>query len=200
MSEEMIGYLTKKQHNEIIDENGNFREHLGEVTRSILDQDLTIKSAASQCMRTDGVDYSRIANHCTDLNDHARIIHGLFGLITEIGELTDVFKKFFYYKKQPDWTNVQEELGDIFWYLCLLLDEVGKRTDEPLDEPIHMVINKLKVRYPEKFLEAKAIERNLEEERIALEESREEIIKRNEDELSKLAAEDLVSEYNEKGN
>lgn len=92
-------------------------------------------------------------------------IHMLMGLSTEIGELTDIFKKNFAYRKDIDWINVSEELGDIFWYLVNfcninLID---------LEEILQTNIDKLKTRYPEKFTEKNALNRNLDAEREILE-------------------------------
>lgn len=162
-----------------------------------VDRPLTISSAAEECLRTDlSVEgYNEFKLHCR-ISSNARLLHGILGLTTEIGELTDVFKRHFFYDKSIDWINVQEKLGDIFWYLVVLLDETSKQTSEPLTEPVSMVINKLKQRYPEKFLAIDALNRNLDKEREALE-TREEIVEKNERELTKLADEDAMPEVNE---
>jgi len=51
--------------------------------------------------------------------------HALIGMVTEIGELGDAFKKNFVYGKAIDNVNVMEECGDFLWYLVLLLDTKG---------------------------------------------------------------------------
>jgi hypothetical protein len=158
------------------------------------------------------------------------------GVITEIGETLDIFKKFLAYKKPMDIVNLGEELADMAWYIVnqctiqdLILDdhfeEVLMETEEIIrikmfsveglsselkaeailtlilgtyctpsnhifNAPIiqlamlhHIAswfdldffqcltnnIDKLKVRYPEKFTEEAAQNRDLEAERVELE-------------------------------
>lgn len=97
--------------------------------------------------------------------DNVRHVHALFGLITETGELVDAFKKHIFYGKPLDIVNVAEELGDLMWYVALLCDAAGV----DLDEAIRLVLQKLRVRYPEKFTEQQAQTRNLDQERATLE-------------------------------
>lgn len=47
--------------------------------------------------------------------------HYILGLVTEIGELADIFKKELAYKKEADMVNAQEEIGDFCWYLANLV-------------------------------------------------------------------------------
>ena len=92
-------------------------------------------------------------------------IHMALGLVTEAGELADVFKKNLAYNKSIDWINVQEEIGDLLWYVSGLCNINGFYLEEILQNNI----DKLRSRYPEKFDENKAINRNLENERQVLE-------------------------------
>lgn len=94
-----------------------------------------------------------------------RILHAAIGLVTESGELIDALKKSMYYGKELDLTNVKEEAGDILWYLAILFDAIG--TDFTTEQ--ERVIAKLKARFPEKFTDKLAAERNLEVERDVLE-------------------------------
>lgn len=48
-----------------------------------------------------------------DLNER----HMNLGVITEIGETLDIFKKLLAYKKPMDLVNLGEELADISWYI-----------------------------------------------------------------------------------
>jgi len=43
--------------------------------------------------------------------------HMLVGMLTEIGELADIYKKNLAYKKDIDVVNAKEELGDLCWYV-----------------------------------------------------------------------------------
>ena len=177
------------------------------------------------------------ARTCPDLKgEGVNERHMNLGVITEIGEAMDIFKKFLAYKKPMDLVNLGEELADMAWYIVnkcrfeeLILDddfnEVLAETKELVEErmftkndlpaelkaeailtlilvpycaptnnmfsaPIvqlamlhHIAswfdldffqcltnnIEKLKVRYPEKFTEEAAQNRDLEAERAELE-------------------------------
>lgn len=92
-------------------------------------------------------------------------MHMAMGLVTEAGEFLDVYKKTYAYDKKIDYVNLKEELGDILWYIANFCN-VNKWS---MEEVMEININKLKVRYPEKFTQENAINRNLEEERKVLE-------------------------------
>lgn len=92
-------------------------------------------------------------------------IHMALGLVTEAGEIADVFKKKLAYNKDIDWVNVKEEVGDIMWYVANLCNINGWDLRDILDTNI----NKLVKRYPEKFTNEKALNRDLEGERSILE-------------------------------
>ena len=94
-----------------------------------------------------------------------RILHAAIGCVTESGEMIDAIKKSMYYGKELDVVNLKEEAGDILWYLAILFDALG--TD--FETEMTRVINKLKVRYPEKFTEQAAEMRDLDKERQVLE-------------------------------
>lgn len=167
-----------------------------------------------------------------DLNER----HMNLGVITEIGEVLDIFKKLLAYNKPMDLVNLGEELADISWYivnkcrfqevalddnfdeviaevkelvdskmftvddltsvvkaeaiLTLLLNTYCGPTNTLFNSPIvqlgllHQIaswfdldyfqcltnnINKLKVRYPEKFTDEAAQNRDLKAERTELE-------------------------------
>lgn len=95
---------------------------------------------------------------------HLRTMHHLIGLQTEVGELVDAYKKTIYYGQPLDLVNVLEEVGDLEYYLELFCDsakidrEVAKRR----------VIDKLRQRYPDKFTQKDAIDRDLGAERATL--------------------------------
>jgi len=103
---------------------------------------------------------------CPDLGlDFNNQMHMAIGISTEAGELLDAYKKKLAYNKSLDKTNVAEEIGDLCWYvanLCRILNL-------DLQEILQNNIDKLRARYPEKFTEEKANNRNLEEERKILE-------------------------------
>jgi NTP pyrophosphatase (non-canonical NTP hydrolase) len=93
------------------------------------------------------------------------LMHAAAGVCTEGGELMDVFKKFHFYGKPIDWTNVEEEIGDVLWYLALACRASGTTLEAVAEKNIA----KLKARYPDKFTNFRAINRDLEAERKILE-------------------------------
>jgi NTP pyrophosphatase (non-canonical NTP hydrolase) len=94
-----------------------------------------------------------------------RLLHGAMGLCTESGEFMDMLKKHLFYGKPLDLVNAAEEIGDTEWYCGLIID-VLKTT---LDEVLTVNIAKLQKRFPEKFTEYHAENRNLDAERQILE-------------------------------
>lgn len=93
-----------------------------------------------------------------------RVIHAIFGMLTELGELADVYKKYIFYGKPIDLVNVKEEFGDKFWYDAIFSDATGIAFDDSMTT----VIQKLRKRYPEKFTQEAALIRNLDAERAVL--------------------------------
>jgi NTP pyrophosphatase (non-canonical NTP hydrolase) len=94
-----------------------------------------------------------------------RLIHGAMGLQTESSEMTDALKKHLFYGKELDITNVREEIQDCLWYISLIMDELGMTYEEAMITNI----DKLKARFPEKFTEYLAENRDLVTERKILE-------------------------------
>lgn len=101
----------------------------------------------------------------SELENKDDLLHAAMGLCTESGELMDVLKKHRYYGKPIDWVNVVEEIGDTAWYLALACRAAGTT----LEEVCMKNIAKLRARYPEKFTQEAALNRNVESERAILE-------------------------------
>ena len=101
----------------------------------------------------------QIGTHNEDL------LHGAIGLSTEANELLSALKAHLFYGKPLDAVNMMEELGDCFWFMSLLADYFNVTFEELME----MNINKLKIRYPHKFEQDKAINRSYENERKAFE-------------------------------
>ena len=95
-----------------------------------------------------------------------RLAHAIFGLIDELGELTGPLKKEAFYGKPADRTNVVEEIGDLMWFLAILLDERGIT----LEECLRANTRKLRVRYEQGFCDRDAIKRDIRAEYKAMEE------------------------------
>jgi NTP pyrophosphatase (non-canonical NTP hydrolase) len=110
------------------------------------------------------VNVKRSESPSFDLIDQ-RILHGAIGCSTEAGELLDSVKKSLFYNRQLDLVNVEEELGDLLWYMALIVDACGFDFGVILDKNIR----KLKIRYPEQFTDTNAENRDLQAERKELE-------------------------------
>jgi NTP pyrophosphatase (non-canonical NTP hydrolase) len=93
--------------------------------------------------------------------DYANLIHGVLGIVTEAGEISELLTKGI----NIDKVNLQEEIGDILWYIALICDTYGF----DLSEIKKRNIEKLAKRYPNLFTEHDAINRDLTGERKVLE-------------------------------
>ncbi len=96
------------------------------------------------------------------------LLHAAMGISTESGEMLDQLKRVIFYGKALDVVNVKEEIGDLMWYIAILIREL----DLDFEEILSLNIDKLKARFPEKFTEDKALNRDLSKERNILEGSR----------------------------
>lgn len=95
----------------------------------------------------------------------ANTTHMILGMQTEIGEFADPYKKHWAYGKELDKTNVKEELGDLMWYIACMCEFNGW----DLEQICQTNIEKLQARYPEKYTNENAINRDLNVEREILE-------------------------------
>ena len=115
---------------------------------------------------TDLTDYDPVLSRMHNLRT-MRLLHAAMGIDTESGEFMDMIKKHILYGKDIDITNLVEEAGDLLWYIALALDELGVSFDYVMDRNIA----KLRARYPKKFTEHDALNRDLDNERRVLEEA-----------------------------
>ena len=114
--------------------------------------------------RTDGDDehYKGVAERAAN---NARGIHYALGLVTESGEIADASKKHVAYGSGLDVTNIKEEIGDLLFYVARYMELYGWT----FEEVMQLNTDKLKARYPEKFTQDLAENRDLEKERGILE-------------------------------
>jgi len=94
-----------------------------------------------------------------------RVDHALFWMTTEVAEMVDNRKKNLAYWKPLDIINLKEEIWDLMRYVAILCDEFWFNFDDILEKNI----DKLRIRFPEKFSNDNANNRDLEAEREALE-------------------------------
>ena len=99
------------------------------------------------------------------VNTDADLLHGAIGVATESGELLDAIKKHIFYGKALDVVNLREEIGDVMWYLAILCRATGTN----MSDVASVNIEKLRLRYPDKFDAKQALNRNLKSERKILE-------------------------------
>jgi NTP pyrophosphatase (non-canonical NTP hydrolase) len=103
-----------------------------------------------------------------------RLLHAFMGICTESGEIVDALKKHIFYGKPLDLVNLKEEFGDLYWYLegpgaDSMANLLGTDPKTLIEDIKNINIEKLQSRYPEKFDENKAINRDLDKERKILE-------------------------------
>lgn len=92
-----------------------------------------------------------------------RLFHSIVGVTTESVEL---LKAIDLYLKHPiDNVNIMEEFGDMMWYMAIGVDQLGVSWEQVMDR----VIAKLKARYPDKYSDEYANNRDLDTERKILE-------------------------------
>ena len=118
------------------------------------------------CIRTESTQFCNLEDGAGIDYNKERLLHACMGMQTETAEFTDALKKSLFYGKTLDTVNLKEELGDLLWYVSIAMDELGTTYEAEMQR----VINKLKLRYPEKFTEEDATNRDLFAERKLLEE------------------------------
>ena len=121
------------------------------------------KQYIKDATRTEATNFSAMNERLND-DGLKRLLHAGIGLSTESGEFLDALKKHIFYGKELDKVNLAEEMGDLFWYMAIVADELGFEFEEVMEKNI----SKLKARYGEKFTEEAAEKRDLERERKIL--------------------------------
>ena len=112
-----------------------------------------------------------------------RILHGAMGITGEAGEIMEMLKKHLNYNRELDLLDLKEELGDICWYMAIILDEL----DSSFEEIMYINIKKLSKRYSKGFSESAANNRDKEAERAVIKKAAEEVMNENDKLLKKLA-------------
>jgi len=103
-------------------------------------------------------DYQASSDRLTELvkqKNGMRLLHGLLGMIDEVGEIAKAIKARIYYGKTLDIDNLVEETGDLAWFLAEFSSGLGKELSEILEANQA----KLRRRYPDGFSERSAIAR-----------------------------------------
>lgn len=125
------------------------------------------KQYVQGCLRTESYNVPEIRKRLFDEPNTIRLLHAAMGLCTEASEFLDVLKKHIFYGKPIDKVNLVEEIGDTYWYSAIACDAL----DITMIETMNINLKKLKKRFPEKFDEQLAIERDIDAERALLDEN-----------------------------
>ena len=89
-----------------------------------------------------------------DIGSAEQLLHALFGMASEVGELHGIYQKF--YQGHPiDEEHCMKELGDILW----MISEYATVMGISLNDVAHMNIAKLTARYPDGFRVADSLNR-----------------------------------------
>ena len=116
--------------------------------------------------RVPDIDFAMASIVAPQMIASLRSVHGVLGLVSEVGEIADCFQSAWYEARPVDAVNTAEECGDIGWYTALVCASVGN----DMGVAFKAVIEKLERRYlSNAFSEDAALNRNLAEERKALE-------------------------------
>lgn len=101
----------------------------------------------------------------SNAEEMANLLHGVIGMATEAGELLELLDGMIKRTRPFDKANLIEEVGDSKWYMAILSRVGGFVWGD--DERTN--INKLRARFPMRFTEYDANNRNLAAERVILE-------------------------------
>jgi NTP pyrophosphatase (non-canonical NTP hydrolase) len=88
------------------------------------------------------------------LNDYETEMHALHGMAAELGEIHEHYQKKFQ-GHDFDEAKIEDEVGDLLWFLCEYLTSRGLQLDGVMQSNIH----KLELRYPKGFSERRSKER-----------------------------------------
>lgn len=156
--------------------SGQFHEEIVNpfLLGTVLDNAIRTGSCLDQCKK--GLFYGKPLNSDelknsssmalpdTSLVDR-NLLHAAMGVLTEAVELLDAIQSAMK-GSSLDRVNLIEEMGDIEWYMAMAYRSIG--TTPELVREIN--IAKLKARFPLKFTETEANQRDLQKERTVLEE------------------------------
>lgn len=98
-------------------------------------------------------------------NQQAEMLHAALGKVTEGIEFIEMVTESINANKGFDVANALEEVGDGMWYDAMVLRLIGS----DFDNAAQINIDKLTARFPEKFTQEAALNRDLDTERQILE-------------------------------
>lgn len=104
--------------------------------------------------RMTGKEYQKLAMRTA--NGRFEIINGCLGLAGETGEVLDHIKKCVYQGHELNKYKLEEELGDVMWYVALMCEALQLN----LDAVMAQNIKKLEKRYPNGFEVERSVNRD----------------------------------------
>ena len=125
---------------------------------------MTPNEYQEKALRTESNNFEEIIERINTIL-FIRLDHAGKGFATETGEFIDVLKRYEFYGKEKDLVNLQEELGDLLWYIAIACSALKVSMEEVMEKNIA----KLKARFPDKYTQDKALNRDLDAERGTLE-------------------------------
>jgi NTP pyrophosphatase (non-canonical NTP hydrolase) len=103
-------------------------------------------------------DYQRaIRRTAAPLEQDEQLKLALIGLSDELGEIAGPLKKYLYHQHPLEMPHVEEEIGDLCWYLGTLCNALGLS----LDAILARNLKKLARRYPDGFSQERSLHRHL---------------------------------------
>ena len=95
-----------------------------------------------------GNEYQHLAARTINqaLTHDGQIMHSLFGMSSEVGELQGIWQKL-YQGHVRDYVHEKKELGDVLWMIA----EYCTANGWDLEDIMELNIEKLKARYPQGF-------------------------------------------------
>lgn len=89
------------------------------------------------------------------MNHREQLVHCALGIVGEAGEVAELVKKQFAYNKDFAFSDMDEELGDVLFYLVAMAQHCGTN----LDKIMQKNVAKLQQRYPQGYSDKDAIAR-----------------------------------------
>ena len=117
-----------------------------------MNSDDYLKESAVTCLN--GIQMKELTEDMSTLKGN--LMHAALGIAGESGEIVDLIKKKVIYSAPIDPNDLEEEIGDLFWYIAIVCRETGTNFESIMD----VNIEKLRKRYPDgKWTAKHAIER-----------------------------------------
>lgn len=101
-----------------------------------------------------GKEYQKLAMRTA--NHQGSVVNACLGLAGEVGEVLDYIKKCIYQGHELNKYKVEEELGDVMWYIALMCEAFGLNLDVVMTQNI----KKLEKRYPDGFEVERSVNRD----------------------------------------